>query len=165
MCLVLRIFLPLFLLAWLVNPVQASRPAEVPWSLVCYKQENLQRVLNKVVNPMQVLKNSIEQTVPRGEYNELGCSYVQIPEGSTARLLGFHQNSHGLIFPVFVVHYATTGQRMYTLDGVFQSEHWEVGRRYLTPKSCEVLDRGVGPKPDYVRVPRHCRRYIITYPR
>lgn len=163
----LRFFFPLFLLIWLI-PVQAGQ--EVPYNLVCFSEAGLKKVLREVQGIHEFLSNRI----PYELHNKQGCSYVQVPSGSVARLVEFHQTGKGFIFPIFQVRYSTTHQKMYSSDGMFLARDWEIGhgRRKcggdfetcLRPRSCEALEGVIGRQPEYVQVPRECRRERITYP-
>jgi hypothetical protein len=137
---------------------------ERPYNLVCFEQSGLEDSLNKIVNAQQLTR--LDRILKSGS-----CDFAQVPKGSSARFVTVHQTRNGFIFPMFQVRYATSGQRMYVVDGIFKAEDWRVttkcGRGYqgacIEPRTCPVLDGFMnvsnGFVPDYLRVPRNCRVY------
>lgn len=146
------------------------------WNIVCFEKQSLTAVLDNIVNAQQFVMNDPWQTISQRKFNKLGCDYVQIPQGSQARRVGIHETMQGFIFPVFQLRYSNSGQRMYTADAIFLSEHWNVSRhcgqghnspreQCIVPKNCEVLDGFVNisrrPLPNYIVVPSSCRSYTV----
>lgn len=134
-----------------------------PYQLVCFEEDGIVESLNKVVNAQQFLQN--DRLLQSGS-----CSFAQVPSGSTARYVGLHASVQGFLYPIYRVSYATTGQRMYAADGVFRMDQWKVRRdrdtgvRFLTPKSCDVLDGYIqltNRVPQYMFVPEICEVQVI----
>lgn len=146
-----------------MSHAQAARP----YSLVCFERAGLTRSLAAVVNALQFLRND---SILRNR----SCDFAQVPAGSTARFSGFHESKNGFIFPLFRIAYATTGQTMYSADGIFRAEHWRVSRHCgdrltgtycLRPNRCDALDGFlVAPgrsMPNYIFVPEICRTFVV----
>ncbi len=138
-----------------------------PYSLVCFEHTGLARSLDAVINAQQFLRND-------SILKNRSCDFAQVPAGSTARFSGFHRSKNGFIFPLFRIAYATTGQRMYSADGIFLAENWRVSRHCgdrstgaysLRPSRCEALDGLVSAPgrslPSYIFVPEICRTFVV----
>lgn len=97
-----------------------------PWQLVCFKDDGLNLILDKVVNKMQLLNNDLGQIVSRKDLNKAGCDYARIPSGSTFVYKGFLKTKEGFIFPKFRATFADTGNEMFGVDGIFDAKHWDV---------------------------------------
>jgi len=138
-----------------------------PYSLVCFERHGIEASLDRVSNPQQFVRN--DSMLRSGS-----CDFAQIPKGSTARFESFYWTGSGYIFPLFRVRYATTGQRMFAADGIYDERHWAVSNRCgrhkrsqtcLVPKLCSALD-GLIARPgkqlaDYIFLPNMCREYVI----
>jgi hypothetical protein len=140
-----------------------AQAEERPNQLVCFARSGLAASLDKVVNAQQFLAN--DSILQSGS-----CGFAQIPVGSTARYVGIHANPHGFLYPLYRVTYATSGQKMFAADGVFQADQWKVRlqRRtevyFLTPASCGVLDGYMQMRnrvPRYIFVPEICDVEIV----
>jgi hypothetical protein len=134
-----------------------------PYNLVCFEESGLIESLAGVVNAQQFLRN--DSTLKNGS-----CGFAQVPAGSTARYLGIHTTTHGFLYPMYLVIYATTGQRMYSADGIFRADQWEVKRlggtnqRVIIPRRCDTLEGFIsmtGRVPKYMWVPYLCRVEIV----
>lgn len=154
-----------FLLALAGEVVQAQ--TQRPYSLVCFERAGLTRSLAAVINAQQFLRNG---SILRNK----SCDFAQVPAGSRARFSEFYHNKNGFIFPLFRLTYSTTGQRMYSADGIFDVEHWHISRHCghhsrgtscLKPNHCDALDGFMAalgrPLPSYVVVPEACRVFIV----
>ena len=134
-----------------------------PYNLVCFEESGLIESLAGVVNAQQFLRN--DSTLKSGS-----CGFAQIPSGSTARYLGIHATAHGFLYPMYLVTYATTGQRMYSADGIFKADQWKVKRlrgtnqRVIVPRKCDTLEGFIsmtGRVPKYISVPYRCKVEIV----
>jgi hypothetical protein len=76
----------------------------------------------------------------------------------------------GFLYPIYQVTYSTTGQRMFSADGIFRSEQWQVrtvrgtNQEVLQPRRCDALDgltSATGRVPRYVSVPALCDLEVI----
>lgn len=150
-----------------ISLLSAGNVQARPYSLVCFERQAIEASLARVRDPQQFLRND-------SILRDGSCDFVQIPKGSTARFERFFRSGAGYVFPVFSIRYATTGQRMFAVDGIFDERHWAVtlrcgrGRRgqpCLVPKSCSALDGFVAGSgdwvADYIAVPDMCREYVI----
>lgn len=139
---------------------------ERPYSLVCFEQSDLRTTLSRVVNIMQFLRN--DSTLRRKS-----CDFAQVPSGSSARFIELFATKEGFIYPIFLVRYATTGQRMYSADGIFRSSDWRIRRPCgpnrafgcIVPKDCGVLEGFIrlseGRVRNYMFVPKQCETLIV----
>lgn len=134
-----------------------------PFRLVCFEEAAIKASLDRVTNVQQFLRN--DRRLQSGS-----CSFAQLPAGSTARFAGIHSVEAGFHYPIYRVTYATTGQRMFAVDGIFRGDQWFVRRqrstgiRQLLPTSCTVLDgyrQTTGRIPRYMVVPDLCSEVII----
>lgn len=134
-----------------------------PWLLVCFEQAGLTKSLSGVVNAQQFMRN--DSTLRNGS-----CDFAQVPSGSTARYLGIHASNQGFLYPMYLVTYATTGQRMYSADGIFRADQWDVKRvrrtnqEVIQPRRCDALDEFVsatGQVPKYMFIPALCDLEIV----
>jgi hypothetical protein len=180
------------LLAFLMNSAHA-RNQENTWTLVCFTQLGLEKVLSEIVNAQQFLRNSMGQTVSKKKMSRAGCDYAQVPVGTVADPTGFFSSQKGFTFPVFRLRFSTTNQEMYSADGIFESESWilvSVKESYfdnqgevivrgdrakrnlfftqkLVPKNCDILrtffQQSSNFLPDYMVIPKSCRRSYTTH--
>lgn len=138
-----------------------------PYSLVCFERAGLSRSLEAVVNAQQFLRNG---SIMRNK----SCDFAQVPAGSTARFSGFYESKNGFIFPLFRLAYSTTGQRMYSADGIFDVKHWHIskhcgyqskGASCLKPNHCDALNGFMATPgrliPSYILVPEACRVFVV----
>lgn len=134
-----------------------------PWRLVCFEQAGLTKSLDSVANAQQFLRN--DSTLKNGS-----CDFAQVPSGSTARYLGIHASGQGFLYPMYLVTYATTGQRIYSADGIFRGDQWQVKRvrgtnqEVIQPRRCDALDGFVsatGRMAKYMFVPALCDVEIV----
>ena len=134
-----------------------------PYNLVCFEESGLIESLAGVVNAQQFLRN--DSILKSGS-----CGFAQVPSGSTARYLGIHATTHGFLYPIYLVTYATTGQRMYSADGIFRADQWKVKRlrrtnqRVIVPRRCDTLEGFIsmtGRVPKYISVPYRCKVEIV----
>jgi hypothetical protein len=146
-----------------VSVASAVAAQDRPYRLVCFEERALIKTLDGVVNAQQFLRN--DSTLKNGS-----CDFAKVPSGSTARYLGVHQTQNGFLYPTYRVTYATTGQTMYSADGVFRSEHWRVrklrgtGQQVIQPRRCDALDGFVsatGRVATYMHVPSICGVEIV----
>jgi len=136
----------------------AALAQDRPYRLVCFEQSGLIVSLNGVVNAQQFLRND-------STLKNASCDFAQVPSGSTARYLGIHTSAAGFLYPMYLVTYATTGQRMFAADGVFRADQWQLktlrgaNQQVILPRRCDTLDGFVsasGRLPKYMRVPDLC---------
>lgn len=144
----------------------AASAQERPYSLVCFDESDLRASLSRVVNIMQFLRN--DRVLRRKS-----CDFAQVPTGSSARFSELFETKEGFIYPIFLIRYATTGQRMYAADGIFRSSEWRVRRPCgpnrafgcLVPRDCGVLEGylrfSAGSARTYMFVPRQCEALIV----
>ncbi len=146
----------------LVLPTMAKAD-DRPYRLICFEDAGIRASLNHVPNIQQFLQN--DRVMQSGS-----CSFAQLPSGSTARYVGIHSTEAGFHFPIYRVTYATTGQRMFSADGVFSSDHWNVRTlrgteiEILSPASCAALhnyQKVTNRTPRYVVVPNLCSVEIV----
>jgi hypothetical protein len=143
---------------WATSAVAQNRPLR----LVCFELAGMERALDGVTSEQQLTRAA--PVLRSGS-----CDWVDIPSGSTARYLGIHRGPHDLLFPLYRVTYATTGQRMVAVDGAFRADAWRMRRDHLgvdllTPRSCDALDgllRFDREPPRYVIVPPICREQVV----
>jgi hypothetical protein len=141
----------------------AAQAQDRPYQLVCFEQDGMTASLNKVVNAQQFLRN--DSILRSGS-----CAFAQLPAGSTARFIDIHSSPQGFLYPIYRVAYATTGQRMYAVDGIFRADQWNVRRlkgtavQLITPVSCDVLDgyvQATNRVPKYMFVPEFCNVEVV----
>ena len=151
--------------AWVAGLLLLATSAQAddrPYQLVCFEETGITESLDQVQHMQQFLRN--DRLLQSGS-----CGFARIPEGSTARYVGFHENPHGFLFPLYRITYATTGQRMFGVDGVFEAALWRTWQlrgseiSLITPRRCDVLDgflQLASEAPSYIRVPRICAERV-----
>jgi len=141
----------------------AAQAKDSPYNLVCFEQDGLTQGLDQVVSLQQFLGN--DHSLQSGS-----CDFAQIPSGSSARYLGIHQSRNGFLYPLYCVRYATTGQRMFAADGIFQADQWGIRHKrgsaipVITPATCGVLDsylQSGARVPAYMTIPAVCMEDTI----
>ena len=134
-----------------------------PFQLVCFDEDGITASLDQVVNAQQFLRN--DRLLQSGS-----CGFAQIPTGSKARYVGIHTSPNGFHYPLYRVTYATTGQRMYAVDGIFKVESWKILRdrntdvRVISPVTCDELDlylQLTSGVPSYMFVPKICDLEVL----
>jgi hypothetical protein len=141
----------------------SAKAQDRPYNLVCFEEAGLIESLAGVANAQQFLLN--DSMLKSGS-----CGFARVPSGSAARYLGIHATSHGFLYPMYLVTYATTGQRMYSADGIFRADQWQVKRlrwtnqRVIVPRRCDTLEGFIsmtGRVPKYMSVPYLCRVDVV----
>ncbi len=138
---------------------------------VCFDSErNLHTVLNRVHAITEIFAGNNTKIVSGGN-----CFWQKPPTGQfRARFENLWANQNGLIFSIYELDYDRDGIKRFSIDGVFESRHWEVhdknncGRGYglqkcVVARSCNAQDNWLnfsgGFLPDYMKLLSGCSQW------